>query len=137
MFSEIRVLVPLIHFYNPSELNTESDVEEILTICCYLLDLKIIAFREWERPKICFNSLFFTYLFFIFLGPHPWHMEVPRLGLKSELQLQAYTAATAMQDLSLICDLHHRSQQSQILNPLSKARDQTCILMDTSQICYH
>ena len=27
------------------------------------------------------------YLFFIFvlLGPHPWHMEVPRLGVASEL----------------------------------------------------
>ena len=28
-----------------------------------------------------------------FLGPHPQHMEVPRLGVKSELQLLAYTAA--------------------------------------------
>ena len=27
-------------------------------------------------------------------------------------------------------------QQHQILNPLSKARDQTCVLMDTSQICF-
>ena len=25
------------------------------------------------------------YLFIIFLGPHPRHMEVPRLGVKSEL----------------------------------------------------
>ena len=31
------------------------------------------------------------------------------------------------------CDLHHSSQQRRI-NPLSKARDRTCILMDTSQI---
>ena len=23
--------------------------------------------------------------FFVFLGPHPWHMEIPRLGVKSEL----------------------------------------------------
>ena len=63
-------------------------------------------------------------------------MEVPRLGVESELQLPAYTTATAMQDLSRICDLHHSFQQGQILNPLSKARDQTCILMDTSQVCY-
>ena len=35
-----------------------------------------------------------------------------------------------------ICDLHHSSWQCGILNPLSKARDQTCILMDTSWICY-
>ena len=23
--------------------------------------------------------------FFVILGPHPWHMEVPRLGVQSEL----------------------------------------------------
>ena len=56
---------------------------------------------------------------------HPWHMEIPRLGLKSELQLPAYPTATATQDMSHICDLHHSSQQSQILNPLSEARDRT------------
>ena len=33
-----------------------------------------------------------------------WHMEVPRLGVKLELQLLAYTTATAMQDPSYICD---------------------------------
>ena len=32
--------------------------------------------------------------------------------------------------------LHHSLQQHQILNPLSKARDQTCNLMVTSQICF-
>ena len=33
--------------------------------------------------------------------------------------------------------LHHRSQQRWILNPLSKARDQTHNLMIPSQICFH
>ena len=47
----------------------------------------------------------------IFLGPQVQHMEVPRLGVKLELQLLAYAIATATQDLSLICDLHHSSQQ--------------------------
>ena len=32
--------------------------------------------------------------------------------------------------------LHHSSQQRQILNPLSEARDRTHILMDISQICF-
>ena len=41
-----------------------------------------------------------------------------------------------MQELSLICNLHHSSQQHRILNPLSKARDRICTLMDTSQICF-
>ena len=35
----------------------------------------------------------------------------------------AYTRATATQDLSRVCDLHHSSRQRQIINPLSKARD--------------
>ena len=61
-------------------------------------------------------------------------MEVPRLGVKLELQPLAYTTATAMWDLSYVCDLHHSSQQHQILNPPSEARDGTCILMDTSQV---
>ena len=36
-------------------------------------------------------------------------MEVPRLGIK--LELQAYALATATPDLGHICDLHDSSQQ--------------------------
>ena len=61
-------------------------------------------------------------------------MEVPRLGVELELQLLAYTTATATLDLSHACDLHHSSRQWQILNPLSEIRDRTCVLMDRSQI---
>ena len=63
-------------------------------------------------------------------------MEVPRLGVESELQLLAYATATGTWDLSHLCDLHHSSQQCQTSDPLSEARDQTCILTDTSQICF-
>ena len=42
-----------------------------------------------------------------FLEPHWWHMEVPRLGVESELQLQAYTTATATRAPSRICKLYH------------------------------
>ena len=48
----------------------------------------------------------FGFLFLVFLGPYPWHMEVPRLGVKLELQLPAYTTATAMSDRSHVCNLH-------------------------------
>ena len=80
---------------------------------------------------LIYGSLFF---FFCFLGLHAWHMEVPRLGVESELKLLAYTAATVMRDLSCICNLHHSSGKCQILNPLSEARDQTRILMYHSQV---
>ena len=54
-----------------------------------------------------------------FLWPHPWHMEVPRLGAESELQPSAYATATVMPDPRHVCDLHHGSGQCWILNPLS------------------
>ena len=78
-----------------------------------------------------FNHLF-KFSFFFFLEPHLWHLEVPRLGIYSELQLPA--CATDTWDLNRICDLHHSSQQCQILNRLNKARDQTHSLMVPSQI---
>ena len=80
------------------------------------------------------DNLFF---FFCFLGPHVWHMESPRLGVESELQLPTYTTATAMQGLSRVCDLHHSSRPRWILNPQSKARDRTCNLMVLSRIHFH
>ena len=76
-----------------------------------------------------------THIFF--LGLHSRHLEVPKLGVQSELQLPAYATATAMLDLSCVCYLHHSSQQCWIPDPLSEAKDRTFILMDTSQIYFH
>ena len=70
-------------------------------------------------------------------GAHPWHMEIPRLGVELKLQLPTYTTATATQALSRACDLHHSSRKHRILNLLSGARDRTLILMFTSRVCYH
>ena len=98
---------------------------------------------EVPRKILCFQwakTLSFSFLCFLlllsssFLGPHPWHMEVPRPGVESELQLRACTTATAMRHA---CDLHHDSWQWWILNPLNRARDGTHILKDASQICFH
>ena len=47
------------------------------------------------------------YVLFCVLGPHMQHMEVSRLGVQLELQLPAYTAATATLDPSQICHLCH------------------------------
>ena len=58
-------------------------------------------------------------------------MEIPRVGVELELRLLAYVTATVTQDLNHVCDLHHSSWKSQILNPLSKAGDQTYMLTDT------
>ena len=61
-------------------------------------------------------------------------MEAPKLGVELELQLPAYTTATATWDPSCVCDLHHSPWQCRILNPRSKARDQTWNLMVPSWI---
>ena len=63
------------------------------------------------------------FFFFVLLGPHLQHMEVPKLGVELELQPLAYTTAIATQNLSHICNLDHNSRQHRILNPLSEARD--------------
>ena len=63
-----------------------------------------------------------------------WHMEVPRLGVKSELYPLAYATATAIWDLSHVCNLHCSSWHHWILNPLSEARDGTLNLMVPSWI---
>ena len=54
--------------------------------------------------------------------------------VKSELRLSTYATATATADLSSVCDLHHSSRL--VLNPLNEARDQTCVLMNTSWFHY-
>ena len=61
----------------------------------------------------------YIYLFIFSLGLYLWHMEVPGIGVKSELKLLAYTTATAVPNLSHVFDLYHSLWQCQILNPLS------------------
>ena len=83
---------------------------------------------------LIFDSLHCFPFFFFFLGPRVRLMEVPRLGVKSELPLPTHTTATATWDRSHVCDLHHSSKQHWILNPLSEARDWSHNLMVPSQI---
>ena len=78
----------------------------------------IKKFGENIRPSV---TGVISNFFFGFLEPHPWHMEVPRLGVELELQPPAST----------------KPQQRQILNPLSEARDWTCYLMVPSLIRFH
>ena len=58
-------------------------------------------------------------------------MEVPGVGVKSNLHLPVYATATATWDPSYVCNLRCSLQQCWILNPLSQARDRTHILIDT------
>ena len=51
----------------------------------------------------------FFFFAFLLLGLYVQHMEVPRLGVKSEQQPLA--TATATPDPSCVCDLDHSSRQ--------------------------
>ena len=61
----------------------------------------------------------------LFLGPNLWHIRAAAAGL-------CHNHSNTSNDPSCFCNLHCSSWQCQILNPLSRARDRTCILMDTS-----
>ena len=64
-----------------------------------------------------------SFFFFFSLGLPLQYLEIPRLGVESELRLPAYATVTTPPDLSLVCSLWHSSRQRQILNPQSEARD--------------
>ena len=107
------------------------------SFCAWLLNF-LSPLEEMQRcntrphRKTCVEWNFFI---FNFLGPHLWHIEVPRLGVESELQLPVHITATAIPDLSHICDLHQSLRQCQIVvNPLSEARDRTGVHLDTSHV---
>ena len=61
-------------------------------------------------------------------------MEVPSLGVKSELLLSAYTTAMVVLDPSYVCNLHHRTHPPSLLNPPSEANNQTHTLLDAIQV---
>ena len=87
-------------------------------------------FVFWKHKGYAFYLL----LLLLLLGLQVQHMEVPRLGFESELQLPAYATATATQDPSHICNLHYSSWQWQIPDPLSEARNWTHIFLATNKL---
>ena len=110
----------------------------LLWLWCRLAATALIRPLAWEPPYavgVALKRKKKGYKF-VFLGLHLWHMEVPRLGFELEVQLPAYTIATAIPDLSYVCHLYHSSRKRQILNPLNRVRDWTCILMDATRVCY-
>ena len=61
--------------------------------------LQILPLKVSLQTKVVFVFVS-SFVCFCFLGPHPWHLEVPRLGVKLEPQLLVYTTATATWDPS-------------------------------------
>ena len=62
-----------------------------------MLKLNLVMARQLS---IRYLRVYLFIYFFVFLGLHLWHMEVPRLEVESELKPLAYATATAMWDPS-------------------------------------
>ena len=94
--------------------------------------LACLFFTEapWYR---CYGHLYWVFFIFVFvfvvLGPHLWHMEVPRLGSNAGQQ-----HSHSHTDPSHIHNLCRNLWQCQILNPSSEAGNRTHIFKDTSQV---
>ena len=73
------------------------DILHVLYIIMMLVFLYLL--REFMFENMCdYRNCFWFCLFVCFARLHLQHMEIPRLGAKSELQLLVYTTATATQD---------------------------------------
>ena len=83
---------------------------------------------EWGKKFV----FFFFFIFFLKKAtPVAYASSWARGGIRGAAT--AYATATAMLDPSSICDLRHSMRQSQVLNPPSKARDQT---VSSERLCW-
>ena len=88
----------------------------------------------WVLESISFFSFLSFFLSFCFSRAAPAaYGDSQARGLIGAIAA-GLSRATATQDPSRVCDLHHSSWQPWIPNPLSKARDQIRTLMVPSQI---
>ena len=103
-------------------------------LCSPFLRLEQLC-RQWEY-SLCLFFVFVCLFVLLFRATSVEHGSSQARG-RIGAAAAAYTIATAMQNQSHICDPYHSSQQCWILNPLSKARDWTHILMGTRRVHYH
>ena len=82
-----------------------------------------------------FTKILTKYIY-IYLGPHPWHMEVPEPGTESEPQLQSTPLVWQCQIPQSIsqgqesnpCLHSDRNLCNRIPNPLHHSRNSKCLL---------
>ena len=112
-----------------------TDVYSFPPFSILLLSIYHLSIFTFEN---CFQEGCINFLICFSFHPFQGHTcgiwKFPDQGVELELQLPAYTTATATQDPRCVCNLYQRSKQCWILNPLSAARDHTCIFVDTSRV---
>ena len=77
-----------------------------------------------------FLSLFICFLGFYLCVAHGSFQAKDRMRARAASHSPSYSNSGSER----VCDQYHSSQQLWILNPLSEARDRTCILMDTNRV---
>ena len=85
-------------------------------------------------PFFLQSALLLFFFFFLFRATPMAYGSSKSRGAVGAAAAGHITATAMLWDLSHVCDLHHSSRQHWILNPLSKAKNQTQVLVDTSQI---
>ena len=93
--------------------------------------LTLLNSHYFPSPARLHNHVFISFFFFLFFVfclfraiPAAYGGSQAR-GLIGATELPAYTTATATPEPSHVCNVHHSSQQCQIVNPLSEAMDRT------------
>ena len=79
------------------------------------------------KKQLYTNTRIFFFLFITSPAAYGGFQAKDRI----EAAAAAYTTGMATPDPSRTCDLQYRLWKCWILNPLSQARDWTCIIMDT------
>ena len=105
----LYLILPIIHEQAISPFLGEKDIFFFTCLSLLVFQLPspflISSLLMTPVPLLQLSLSLFFFFFFVFLRTYPWHMKVLRLGVKSDLQLLAYTTATATPDPSHICDL--------------------------------
>ena len=80
-------------------------------------------------PSLCRHFSFFVFFKFFLFGATPIAYESSQARGQIRIAAAGWITAKVTQDLSHVCKLHHSSWQRWIPNPMSRAREQTCVLM--------
>ena len=76
-----------------------------------LLEKKFLIFPPPLQTLLSLPFFSFLFFFSFFLGLHLQHVDVLRIGVKSELRMASYNTAIATKDPSHVQDPHHSSRQ--------------------------
>ena len=113
-------------FPEPLTKNLQSKAQQSVLYDSDTQNLQISALEQISSADFYFSfKKKFLLVFYLFRAAPTAYVGSQARGLIEATAAGLLPIATAKPDLSCICDLHHRSQQCRILNPLSEARGQT------------